>query len=144
MPDPVPAHAKYPFQASFEELNDRIDELVISTVGSLSSFYLELPRGENFLDYEPFEAAHTLLHDTTKGFANLDRHLVHEAVRQNGLVLVVLRCMVDQIRRNDMKKLLLATRGKVFTVETMPYLIEQTNLRLFAAPFPGDTGGRGN
>jgi hypothetical protein len=43
-----------------------------------------------------------------------------------------------QIRRNDMKKLLLATRGKVFTVETMPYLIEQTNLRLYAKPDAGN------
>jgi hypothetical protein len=48
-----------------------------------------------------------------------------------------------QIRRNDMKKLLLATRGKVFTVATMPYLIEQTNLRLFAASAPVDDGGGG-
>jgi hypothetical protein len=87
-------HPKYPFQATFEELNARIDEFVASTVESLSSFYLELPRGENFLDFEPFEGAYQLLHDTTKGFKVLDRHLVHEAVKQNGLVLVVLRCMV--------------------------------------------------
>jgi hypothetical protein len=35
------------------------------------------------------------------------------------------------VRREDMKKLLYATRGKVFTVKTMERLIEFTRLREF-------------
>lgn len=37
------------------------------------------------------------------------------------------------VRREDMKKLLLATRGKVFTVKTLDKLIDYTRLREFAS-----------
>jgi len=37
------------------------------------------------------------------------------------------------VRREDMKKMLLATRGKVFTVKTLPRLVECTRLREFRA-----------
>ena len=33
------------------------------------------------------------------------------------------------VRREDMKKLILATRGKVFTLQNMPQLVEATRLR---------------
>jgi hypothetical protein len=36
------------------------------------------------------------------------------------------------IRREDMKKLLLATRGKVFTLKTLDRLVECTRLKEFA------------
>jgi len=35
------------------------------------------------------------------------------------------------VRREDMKKLLLATRGKVFTLKTMDRLVEFTRLKEF-------------
>ncbi len=35
-------------------------------------------------------------------------------------------------RREDMKKLLIATRGKVFTLQTIPQIVEHTGLRKFA------------
>ena len=35
-------------------------------------------------------------------------------------------------RREDMKKLLIATRGKVFTLQTIPQLVQYTRLRDFA------------
>lgn len=35
------------------------------------------------------------------------------------------------VRREDMKKMILATRGKVFTVKTLKYLVEYTRLREF-------------
>jgi len=37
------------------------------------------------------------------------------------------------IRREDMKKLLLATRGKVFTVKQLDRLVDHTRLRNFKA-----------
>ena len=85
---------KYPFQAAVEQLNAHLDEFVDKTVESLSSFYLELPRGDNYLEFDPFKAAYDLLHQVTRAFTVLERHAIHEAARQNGLVLVVLRCMV--------------------------------------------------
>ena len=35
------------------------------------------------------------------------------------------------VRREDMKKLLLATRGKVFTLQNVDQLVEHTRLREF-------------
>ncbi|NQU09974.1 hypothetical protein HQ590_04225 [bacterium] len=35
------------------------------------------------------------------------------------------------VRREDMKKMLLATRGKVFTLKTLDHLIDCTRLREF-------------
>jgi hypothetical protein len=86
--------ATYPFQAAPEELVKQIDRFVDVTVNSLSSFYLELPRGENFLEYNDFRQAYDVLRDATNGFQTLDRHVVRHAVEQNSLVLVVLRSIV--------------------------------------------------
>jgi len=36
------------------------------------------------------------------------------------------------VRRGDMKKLLIATRGKIFTAKTLDYLVEHTRLKEFA------------
>lgn len=46
----------------------------------------------------------------------------------------VIACIAGRgfgIRREDMKKLLLATRGKVFTLKNIPDLVDQTLLRDF-------------
>jgi hypothetical protein len=40
------------------------------------------------------------------------------------------------VRREDMRKMLLATRGKVFTLKTLDRLVECTELKLFAAARP--------
>ena len=39
-----------------------------------------------------------------------------------------------KIRREDMKKLLLATRGKVFTLQNLQHLVESTRLQEFRTP----------
>lgn len=40
------------------------------------------------------------------------------------------------VRRSDLRKLLLATRGKVFTLATLDHLIPHTRLQKFATDFP--------
>lgn len=84
----------FPFEVPPAEIESRIEEFVDVTVRSLSSFYLELPRGDNFLEYEPFQAAFDDLRIATGDFKALDRAAVWEAVRKNSLVLVVLRCIL--------------------------------------------------
>lgn len=44
----------------------------------------------------------------------------------------VFSCLESDFRRADMKKMLLATRGKVFTLKTMHKLVECTRLKEFA------------
>ena len=51
----------------------------------------------------------------------------------------VIACIAGRgfkVRREDMKKLLLATRGKVFTLENLNHLIEWTRLREFQTKTP--------
>jgi hypothetical protein len=40
------------------------------------------------------------------------------------------------VRREDMKKLLLATHGKVFTLQNLSHLVEHTRLAQFRTPQP--------
>jgi hypothetical protein len=40
------------------------------------------------------------------------------------------------VRREDMKKMILATRGKVFTLKTLDRLVEYTRLKEFQARKP--------
>lgn len=84
----------YPFNATPEELEAKLEEFVAATVASLASFYLELPRGENFLEYEPFRKAFDELRIVTGDFKALERTVVWEAVKKNAMVLVVLRCIL--------------------------------------------------
>jgi hypothetical protein len=37
------------------------------------------------------------------------------------------------VRREDMKKMLIATRGKVFTADTLSQMVEHTHLKDFAS-----------
>ena len=37
------------------------------------------------------------------------------------------------VRREDMKKMIIATRGKIFTLKTLGQLVEHTNLKDFKA-----------
>ena len=65
------------------------------------------------------------------------QHLAEiSASRQvNGKAFEVVACIGGRgfgVRRGDMKKLLLATRGKVFTLRTLPSIIEFTDLSRFA------------
>lgn len=84
----------YPFQVPPTEVESRLEEFVTSTVASLSSYYLELPRGNSFLEYEDFRKAYEQLRELTNNFRALDRDLLHEAVKKDSLILVVLRSIV--------------------------------------------------
>jgi hypothetical protein len=75
-------------------INSHFDLLAAATVLSLSSFYLELPRGNSFLEYSDFRQAYEALRVATRDFRTLDRHAIHEVFKMNGLVLVLLRCIV--------------------------------------------------
>jgi hypothetical protein len=52
------------------------------------------------------------------------------------------RCF--KVRREDMKKLLLATRGKVFTLQNMPQLIDCTRLKEYTSFRRGPAEAVGN
>ena len=53
--------------------------------------------------------------------------MIHHALRSSLASLVE----VFKVRREDMRKLLLSTRGKVFTLENLNRLVECSRLREF-------------
>ena len=81
----------HPFQATPDQLTTDLPKYIAAVLSNLSSHYLEIPRGNNFVEYQTFQAAYELLETTTSGFTVLNREAVREAVRANSLVLVVLR-----------------------------------------------------
>ena len=91
MSNDIPAQ---PFQASASQLEAHIEQYANAVIAELSSFYLELPRGEHFVEYSDFERAYTDLARATDNFGNLEKSTARQLARQNGLILVVLRCMV--------------------------------------------------
>ena len=83
----------HPFQANPDQLLSDLPKYIASVLANLSTHYLEIPRGNNFVEYERFQAAYQTLERATKTFSVLDRTLVHQVVQANALVLVVLRCI---------------------------------------------------
>lgn len=63
--------------------------------------------------------------------------MAEERKRQGDVTFEVVACLAGRgfgVRREDMRQLLVATRGKVFTPNTMHYLVECTQLAAFKSP----------
>jgi hypothetical protein len=83
-----------PFEASPNELESRIDEYVDSFVASLQSFFVVMPKGNGFVAFARFREAYETLKRVTDGFSHFSRTSVLAALREDSLVLVVLRTML--------------------------------------------------
>lgn len=83
-----------PFELTQEELEMRIDEMVTATMSDLSSEFLIMPSGAQFITYANFQSAYETLKKSTVEFANLTTENVHSAMRENSLVFGVLRSVL--------------------------------------------------
>jgi hypothetical protein len=83
-----------PFEFSPEELPGRLEEMVDETFGDLQSQFLVLPRGRSFIDYADFQDAYVVLKRNTDGFSYLTEDSVWAALREDSMVLVVLRSIL--------------------------------------------------
>jgi hypothetical protein len=82
------------FEFSPEELRERLEEIVDETFGDLQSQFLVLPRGGSCIDYPGFQDAYEVLRRNTDGFSYLTEDAVWTALREDSLVLVVLRTIL--------------------------------------------------
>jgi len=89
-----PAAVKFPFEASFDELQAHADAYVSAVFSLLESEFLLLPKGKGFIEYPDFEQAYEKLKKATRGFEQLSPGIVLPAVMEAPLVLVVLRTML--------------------------------------------------
>ena len=83
-----------PFELSQEELETRIEEMVSTTFDDLSSEFLLMPSGTAFVRYHDFQAAYEVLKRSTGSFQKLTPDAVKTALRENSLVLGVLRSVL--------------------------------------------------
>jgi hypothetical protein len=136
---------KYPFEVSFTELEANPDVYIDAVFSCLESEFLVMPRGDGFVEYPVsefnpqviIEAKITEDDGTARDKVTRIRHLVSMSLTgspKGSPKFEVVACIGGRgfgVRREDMKKLLLETRGKVFTLKTLNYLVEFTRLREF-------------
>ncbi len=84
----------YPFEVSFEEVRQDIDEYITSTISSLESDFLIMPRGPGFVGYPVFEHGYELLKKATSSFSELDKDAITTTVYDTPIALIVLRTIL--------------------------------------------------
>lgn len=82
------------FDADYSDPALNIDPYIDEVFGELKSGFLELPRGDGFVEYQTFQAGYEVLKRATQGFAHMNPAAVLDAVREAPIVFVVLRSML--------------------------------------------------
>lgn len=85
---------KLPFEASFEELLENMDQYVTAVFSSLESDFMTMPRGNGFIEFSDFEKGYEVLKMATKGFTDFSPSAVAEAVGECPLVVIVIRSIL--------------------------------------------------
>lgn len=70
------------------------EPLVDEVFSELTSSFLEMPKGEGFIDYPTFEAGYQTLKRSTNAFADVSPETVIAAVREAPIAFVVFRCIL--------------------------------------------------
>lgn len=89
----MPEH-RFRFQVTPQELWRNLEAYIDEFVAELQSFFEVMPKGTGFVSYEAFASAYETLLVRTSRFSAFTRETVLEAVRENSLVLVVLRTIL--------------------------------------------------
>lgn len=84
----------FPFEVSFDELREHLDEYVDATFGALRSEFLTMPKGEGFVEYAVFEQGYETLKRATGNFREMSPELVFSIVCEMPIVLIVLRTIL--------------------------------------------------
>ena len=82
------------FDLDYSNANLAWDPLVDEVFDELKSSFIEMPKGEGFIDYATFEKGYQALKRTTDAFANLSSETVLTAVREVPIAFVVFRCIL--------------------------------------------------
>lgn len=85
---------KYPFEATFSELQANLDTYVTVVFSCLESEFMVIPKGRGFFEYPDFARAYEALKQATSGFLYLNPGVVLPVVKQIPLSLIVLRTIL--------------------------------------------------
>ena len=82
------------FEANYNDAALSFDPLVDEVFSELKSSFLEMPRGEGFVDYTTFERGYQSLKKATDAFANVTATTVEAAVAEAPIAFVVFRAIL--------------------------------------------------
>lgn len=82
------------FDIDYEDPGIAWEPLVDEVFGELTSSFLEMPKGEGFIDYPTFEKGYQALKRRTDAFAALTPENVLAAVREVPIAFIVFRCIL--------------------------------------------------
>jgi len=82
------------FEANYDDPSIAWEPLIDEVFGELTSSFLEMPRGEGFIDYPVFEKGYQALKRWTDSFAAVTPENVFNAVREVPIAFIVFRCIL--------------------------------------------------
>jgi hypothetical protein len=82
------------FEIDYRRAGIEWDPLVDEVFGELKSSFIELPKGEGFIDYPTFEKGYQTLKRCTDAFAKLTPETVLTAIREVPIAFIVFRCIL--------------------------------------------------
>jgi hypothetical protein len=82
------------FDADYRDPAIAWDPLIDEVFAELKSSFIEMPRGEGFIDYPTFEKGYQILRRCTDAFANVTTDTVVAALRQAPISFIVFRCIL--------------------------------------------------
>jgi hypothetical protein len=82
------------FEVNYADPTVAWDPLIDEVFGELTSSFLEMPRGEGFIEYPIFERGYQALERCTDAFGSLTPQNVLAAVREVPIAFIVFRCIL--------------------------------------------------
>lgn len=82
------------FDIDYRDPDIAWEPLVDEVFGELTSSFLEMPKGEGFIDYPTFEKGYQALKQHTDSFASLTPETVLAAIREVPISFIVFRCIL--------------------------------------------------
>lgn len=82
------------FEVDYSDPTINWDPLIDEVFGELKSSFIEMPKGEGFIDYPTFERGYQTLKRCTDAFATVTPETVLAAVREVPIAFIVFRCIL--------------------------------------------------
>jgi hypothetical protein len=82
------------FRADYSDSALNFDALIDEVFGELQSAFIEMPKGEGFIDYPIFEQGYQALKRTTDAFADVTTETVMGAIKEAPIAFIVFRCIL--------------------------------------------------
>ena len=82
------------FEADFSNPAIDLDPFIDEVFGELKSGFLELPKGQGFVEYPAFETGYQALKKATAGFTSIEPGAITEAIYATPIAFIVLRTIL--------------------------------------------------